>query len=42
MDLALYYEIYRERMDEWVIPEYIGYVKARHLYYIIKNYIWGA
>ena len=42
MNLALYYGIYREKMDKQVILKYTKYVETRHLYYLIKNYIWRA
>ena len=40
--IIFYYKIYRERMDEQVILRDVRYIKTRHLYYIIKNYIWRA
>ena len=39
MDLALYYKIYREEIDEQVILRYIKYVKSHHLYDSAKDHI---
>ena len=39
MDPALYYKIYREGVDEQIIPRYIKYTKSLYLHNLIINYI---
>ena len=40
MDPALYYRIYEERMDKWVILKYAEYIKTCYLHNLVKNYVW--
>ena len=40
MDPALYYEIYKEGVDEQAILEYAEYAEPRHLSNLIKNHVW--
>ena len=42
MDSALYYKIYKERVDEQAILGYTKYAEPYHLYYLIKDYVWRA
>ena len=42
MDPALYYGIYRERIDEQVILRHTEHVKTRHLHYSTENHVWRA
>ena len=42
MDLTLYYRIYGEGMNKWIILRYTGYTKTRHLYNLTENHVWRA
>ena len=42
MDSTLYNRIYGDGVNEEIILRHAGYLKPRHLYYLIKDYVWRA